>query len=82
MMNGNGMGGGWIGMVVVWAALIGLVVFAIVRLVGHDRGRPEAGGRTSEPTPREILDRRLARGEIDPDTHATVAERLTQGAGR
>ena len=69
-------------MIVVWAGLIGLVVFAIVRLAGGDRGHAGGSGTPAEPTPREILDRRLARGAIEPDTHAVVADRLAHGAGR
>jgi len=82
MMNGTGMGGGWIGMVVLWAGLVGLVVFAVVRLVGSDHGDADAARSAGESTPRDILDRRLARGEIDPETHAAVADRLAHGAGR
>ena len=85
MMNGSGIGfgGEWIMMIIVWAGLIGLAVFAISRLVGRGArttdARPAAPGDAST---REILDRRLARGEIDPDTHRAVVERLAQGAGR
>jgi len=87
MMNGYGMGngggGGWIVMLVVSAALIGLVAFALVRLLGGGRGASDDGGEPeSERTPREILDRRLASGEIDAETHRAVADRLAHGAGR
>ena len=88
MMNGYGMGngsGGWIVMLVVWATLIGLIAFAIVRLVGAGAGRGTHDGGVeadAEPTPREILDRRLARGEIDADTYGAVADRLAHRPGR
>ncbi len=84
MINGYGMGGGgWIVMLVVWAALIGLIAFAVVRLVGSSRGGPDGGGEADDaPAPREILDRRLARGEIDPDTYSAVVDRLAHSSGR
>lgn len=84
MMNGYGTGGGgWIVMLVVLAALIGLVVFAIVRLSGGGHGATEDGGAgQAGPTARDLLDRRLARGEIDPETHRAIADRLAHGAGR
>jgi putative membrane protein len=86
MMNGHGTGissGGWIVMLVIGATLIGLIAFAIVRLLGAGAGAGTlAGGADTEPTPREILDRRLARGEIDEETHTAVADRLAHGAGR
>lgn len=47
MMNGYGMdGGGWIWMVLVWAGLLGVIAFAITRLVGGGErsgaGAPDA----------------------------------------
>ena len=86
MMNGYGTGGGgggWIVMLVVLAALIGLVVFAIVRLFGGGHGATGDGGAVeADSTARDLLDRRLARGEIDPETHSAIADRLAHGAGR
>ncbi len=86
MMNGYGTGGGgggWILMLVVLVALIGLVVFAIVRLAGGGRhATGEDHAVQADPTARDLLDRRLARGEIDPETHSAIAERLAHGAGR
>ena len=37
---------------------------------------------SSEPTAREILDARLARGEIDPEAHRAIAVRLAHTTGR
>lgn len=84
MMNGYGTGGGgggWIVMLVVLAAVIGLVVFAIVRLFGGGHGAI-GGAVEADSTARDMLDRRLARGEIDPETHRAIADRLAHGAGR
>ena len=60
---GNAMGSlGWLGMGVFWLLLLGLIVWLVMRLL------PGTTGRTSHPTAdsaAEILDRRMARGEID-----------------
>jgi len=60
---GNGMGSlGWLGMGVFWLLLLGLIVWLVIRLL------PGSSGRTSRPSGEsaaEILDRRMARGEID-----------------
>lgn len=72
----SGMGiGGWFVMIGLWAALIAAVVWAITRLFpdAHSgRDVAETGG-----TPREILDRRLATGEIDPQTYDRLVHDLT-----
>lgn len=77
MMYGwdDGMGvGGWVLMSLAWVALIALVIWAISRLFPARSGRatPE---QTTE-TPGEILDRRLARGEIDTDEYARLRDAL------
>ena len=60
---GNAMGSlGWLGMGVFWLLLLGLIVWLVMRLL------PGSTGRTSHPTgdsAAEILDRRMAKGEID-----------------
>jgi len=63
---GGGMGPlGWLVMVVFWLIPLGLIVWLVVRLVpGSDGGTT----RTSGESPLEILDRRLARGEVDLET--------------
>ncbi len=77
MMGGwdNGMGaGGWVLMIFAWVALIALVVWAISRLFPT-----RAGGDSREQlaeTPDDILDRRLARGEIDTDEYARLRDAL------
>ena len=63
---GGGMGLlGWLGMGLFWLILLGLIVWLVTRLL------PAGSGGTTRPTgasPLEILDRRLASGEIDLDT--------------
>jgi putative membrane protein len=60
---GNGIGSlAWLGMGVFWLLLLGLIVWLVMRLL------PGTTGRTSHPTgdsSAEILDRRMASGEID-----------------
>jgi len=60
---GGGMGSlGWLGMGVFWLFLLGLIVWLVVRLL------PGSNGGTTRDTgesPLEILDRRLAGGQID-----------------
>ncbi len=81
MMNGfhNGMDPGWwVLMSLLWIALIALIVWAAVRLLP---GRsPEAPRQIDAERPEEILDRRLATGEIDPDTYDTLRAKLGGGA--
>jgi putative membrane protein len=70
MFNGmQTMGaGGWVLMAVFWAALLALIVWALVRLLPtRAEGRREPAHASEKP--REILDRRLAGGEIDAETY-------------
>jgi putative membrane protein len=46
----------WLGGLLVWGALIGVAVWAILRFTGRPRGDAE-----------RVLEERFARGEIDPD---------------
>ena len=77
MMDGwhDGMDGGWwILMTVFWVGLIAAIVWAGARLfsqrgpVGHSDGTGERPG--------EILERRLASGEIDVETYDALREKL------
>ncbi|MEE4174459.1 MAG: SHOCT domain-containing protein [Xanthomonadales bacterium] len=58
-MGGFGLPG--LGMILFWGLIV-LIAVGLVRLVARDR--PDAG-----KGPREILDERLARGEIDEAEH-------------
>ena len=64
---GNGMGTfAWLGMGAFWLVLLGLIVWLVVRLLPGS-----SGGGTTRPAGEsalEILDRRLASGEIDVET--------------
>ncbi|MFG3294813.1 SHOCT domain-containing protein [Streptomyces sp. NPDC048179] len=77
-------GGGWAWMAfmpLLWIVLIGLAVWAVIRLTHGPSGRPGGRsetweGRERRETPEDILDRRYASGEIDTDTYTEARERL------
>jgi len=75
MMDGwdNGMGVfGWIVMTFLWVGVVALIVWAVANLFP---GR--AGSAESAPErPEEILDRRLARGEIDQAAYDELRAKL------
>lgn len=78
--NGVGFGMGWGMWLVMLLGTIGfwLLVAYIVRLVVH--GPPhKPDGPVDEPTAMQILDRRLARGEIDADEYQQAKRLLGQG---
>lgn len=79
MFNGYGMGaGGWLLMVAFWALIIGLVVFAIVRVFPAHREPQPSTGREEQPV--EILRRRLANGEIDTETFEQLSAKVAAGS--
>lgn len=77
---GYGMGGGWLLMTISWvlliAVLIGLAVWIFPR---QTRRTDEAARRPSarRPSPREVLDQRLASGELDVDNYRQLRAELT-----
>ncbi|HKT02818.1 MAG TPA: hypothetical protein VJT31_25080 [Rugosimonospora sp.] len=79
MMFGYQPGWGWMMMVMplLWLGVLVVVAWAVVRLV------PRGGGVTHpappRETPREVLDRRLASGDIDAETYTRTRDQL---AGR
>jgi putative membrane protein len=73
MGYGWGMGVGWIFMLVFWVVLIGLIVWAVTRLLPSSGTRD--GGDRAE-VPEEILDRRFASGEIDAEEYQRVRDQL------
>ncbi len=81
MMYGNDWGWGvMMVMPLVWITLLGVVIWAVVQLTRdhHDRDRVDSGEGHREG-PQEILDRRLASGEIDVETYVQSRDHL---AGR
>ena len=83
MMGGYGNAGmgslGWLGMGVFWLVLLGLIVWLVMRLLPGS-----SGGGTTHSTGEstlEILDRRMASGEIDTEVWQTQRAALV-GAQR
>ncbi|MFE7708639.1 SHOCT domain-containing protein [Streptomyces sp. NPDC057486] len=78
MIYWNGGGWAWMAfMPLLWIALVGLVVWAAIRLTHHSPGHYGNGDRGQRrETPREILDRRYAAGEIDTQTYVEARRHL------
>ena len=72
----GGMGAGsWLVMTVLWVLLIGAIVWAVANLFpGRSSSEPTSADRPERPD--EILDRRLARGEIDSSTYDELGAKL------
>lgn len=66
-----GAGFGWIWMLLIWAMIIGLAVWAVTSLRGRD-----APGHSSPPSARRTLDERFARGEIDEEEYRRRLDEL------
>lgn len=62
-MMGFGMGFGAIGMVLFWGIVIALIAGGVALLV-RQAGGSSASSTQGNPTARQILDERLARGDI------------------
>lgn len=89
-MNGwnGGMGwAGWLFMSLFWVLLLVLVVWAAAQLFpGRRDGVATATGPAPTPAPpaedaRQILERRLASGEIDVETYEKLRDALDKGRG-
>jgi len=57
-----------------WAVIIGLVVWGIAKLVGHESSRAESGGKSN---PLDIARERYARGEITKEHFDQISKDLT-----
>jgi len=81
---GGGMGAGaWMVMGLFWLVLLGLIIWAVVRLLpGRDGGAGHSGSGVAGETPEEILDRRFARGEIDLETYQAQRAALVSARGK
>ena len=64
--------GGWIFMIGFWVALLGVIVWAVSRLFPT----------TSRNDARDLLDRRLAAGEIDAQAYRDARSELAGSAAR
>lgn len=94
---GGGMGvGAWIMMGLFWVLLIGAIVWLVAQLTTSGRGSRQAAGgygpwegagagratsSPSTPSALELLDRRLAEGEIDVATYQQTRAALLDTRG-
>ena len=80
---GSGMGaGGWTLMIILWVVLVAVVGLAITRLFPSVRGGGSADDGPANQSPEQLLDGRLARGEIDVEAYERLHEALAGGGGR
>jgi uncharacterized membrane protein len=74
---GGGMGLGLLFMIVFWGALIALAAW-LVRALFPPAGQPPAPPTEQDLSARDVLDRRLARGEISPAEYDLMKDTLTR----
>ena len=81
MFGGFGMGaGGWLLMIVFWGVLVAVIVWAIATVVASrtdDAREPRRSTEAPLEQPLEILDRRVASGEIDVETYEELRSKLS-----
>jgi uncharacterized membrane protein len=81
--DGNHMGaGGWVFMAIIMVVLLGLLVAFIVWLVGDQRRRPHRDHNVAGGSANDILDRRLATGEIGVQEYERLKASLATPAVR
>lgn len=69
MMWSNGMGWGWLFMVLATVSFWALVALAVVALFRGARSDTTPRGRSEGQDASQVLDQRFARGEIDADEY-------------
>lgn len=70
--DGNMGAAGWLLMTVFWVALLGVIIWAVLAVVPSRR----TGSDGPPERPEDVLDRRLALGEIDPATYDELRAKL------
>lgn len=60
----------WLWMAAFWGVILFVAIWGITRAFPADRSHPP------EPSARELLDQRLARGEIDVDDYRRLRQEL------
>jgi putative membrane protein len=71
----TGMGLGFIGMLLLWGIPLALVLGGGIWLFRQTTDERQPGGE-GQPTARQVLDQRLARGEIDRAEYEAIRARL------
>jgi uncharacterized membrane protein len=74
-MMGMGFGLDFLGMLLFWGVLVALVVGGAVLAFRQVTGARSWGGQHG-PTARQVLDERLARGEISAEEYEAIRARL------
>jgi uncharacterized membrane protein len=69
--------GGWVLMGLFWLTFLGLVLWAVSRLFGRDRGAGTGAADKPVVDDADNLDLRLARGELDVAEYRALREELT-----
>ena len=80
MMTGIGMGFGGIGlilMILFWGGLIFGGIWLVKTVFTNNQQTTNGSPETKQPTAREILDQRYARGEISREEYEQVKEDLS-----
>ena len=79
--NVNGMMDGWFWLVIFWiviiAVVIGIIVFLIVMVTRNSHGRNQTG-QVSQDRSLQLLNERLAKGEITLEEYNSIKEALTK----
>jgi len=76
-MMGFGMGFGAIAMVLVWGVVIALIAGGVALLVRQAGGLSQSPAK-QQPTARQILDERLARGEVSREEYDALRAKIGQ----
>ena len=74
MHNGSGAWGA--GMGILFLVFIGLAIWLVVRLARHNKVATPLISAPHKETPKDILDRRFANGEITADEYKTAKDLL------
>jgi uncharacterized membrane protein len=69
--------GGWVLMGFFWVTFLGLVLWAVSRLFGRDRGAGTGAGDKPVVDDANNLELRLAHGELDVAEYRALREELT-----
>jgi uncharacterized membrane protein len=70
------MGLGLLGLLLIGALLLALLVGGGGLVLRGTDGSSQRQGGQRQPTPRQVLDERLARGEIDAEDYEAIRARL------
>ena len=70
-----GMGFGFLGMLLLWGIPLALVVGGAAWVFRQATGTRQPGGQR-QPTARQVLDERFARGEINREEYETIRAQI------